>query len=59
MGIGMATSNKLVDFVERENVFVWSIMAAAGTLLVLAAMPEIGYAAVITVILGVGTAPPG
>ena len=32
MGIGMATSNKLVDFVERENVFVWSIMAAAGTL---------------------------
>ena len=41
------------DFVERENVFVWSIMAAAGTLAVLAAMPEIGYAAVITVILGV------
>jgi dTMP kinase len=52
MGIGMATSNKLVDFIERENVFVWSIMAAAGTLVVLAAMPEIGYAAVITVILG-------
>ena len=53
MGIGMATSNKMVEFVERENVFVWSIMAAAGTLIVLAAMPGIGYAAVITVILGV------
>jgi dTMP kinase len=53
MGIGMATSNKMVDFVEREQVFVWSIMAAAGTLIVLAAMPGIGYAAVITVILGV------
>ena len=53
MGIGMATSNKVVEFVEREYVFVWSIMAAAGTLIVLAAMPGIGYAAVITVILGV------
>ncbi len=52
MGIGMASSNKVVDFVEREYVFVWSIIAAAGTLIALAAMPGIGYAAVITVILG-------
>jgi dTMP kinase len=52
MGIGMATSNKLVDFVPREYVFVYSIIAAAGTLIVLAAMPGIGYAAVIAVILG-------
>jgi dTMP kinase len=52
MGIGMATSNKVVDFVPREYVFVYSIIAAAGTLIVLAAMPGIGYAAVIAVILG-------
>jgi len=29
MGIGMALSNKAVDFVEREHVFVWSLIAAA------------------------------
>jgi Bacterial protein of unknown function (DUF894). len=52
MGIGMASSNKVVEFVLREYVFVWSIIAAAGTLLVLAAMPAIGQAAVIAVILG-------
>ena len=52
MGIGMASSNKVVEFVEREYVFVWSIMAAAATLLVLAAMAGIGLAAVITVVLG-------
>ena len=52
MGIGMASSNKVVEFVEREFVFVWSIIAAAATLFVLAAMPGIGLAAVITVVLG-------
>ncbi|MGZ8626914.1 MAG: MFS transporter, partial [Actinomycetota bacterium] len=45
MGIGMAGSNKVVDFIEREFVFVWSIIAAAGTLFVLAPMPEIELAA--------------
>jgi dTMP kinase len=53
MGIGMAGSNKMVEFVEREFVFVWSIIAAAGTLFVLAAMPQIAFAAVVTVVLGV------
>ena len=38
----MASSNKVVEFVLREYVFVWSIIAAAGTLLVLAAMPRSG-----------------
>ena len=52
MGIGLASSNKIVEFVLREYVFVWSIIAAAGTLLVLAAMPAIGQAAVIAVVLG-------
>jgi dTMP kinase len=53
MGIGMALSNKAVDFVEREHVFVWSLIAAAGTLFVLAAMPNIQLASIITVALGV------
>ncbi|MEX2420375.1 MAG: MFS transporter, partial [Actinomycetota bacterium] len=52
MGIGMASSNKVVEFVEREYVFVWSIIAAAATLFVLAAMPGIGVASVVTVVLG-------
>ena len=52
MGIGMASSNKVVEFVEREYVFVYSIIAAAATLFVLALMPGIELAAVITVVLG-------
>jgi dTMP kinase len=52
MGIGMASSNKVVELVERELLFVWSIIAAAATLFVLAAMPGIELAAVITVVLG-------
>jgi dTMP kinase len=53
MGIGMAVSNKVADIVERELVFVWSLIAAAGALFMLAAMPNIQLAAVITVVLGV------
>lgn len=52
MGIGLATSNKVVEFVGREYLFVWSIIAAAATLLVLAAIPAIGSAALVTVVLG-------
>ena len=53
MGIGLAASNKVVEFVEREHVFVWSLVAAAGTLFVLAAMPSIELAAVVAAGLGV------
>ena len=52
MGIGMASSNKVVEFVEREFVFVWSIIAAAAMLFVLALIPGIELAAVMTVVLG-------
>ena len=52
MGIGMASSNKVVEFVVRELVFVWSIIAAAATLFVLALIPGIELAAVMTVIIG-------
>lgn len=53
MGVGMALSNKAVDLIERERVFVWSLVSAAGTLWVLAAMPSIELATVMTVVLGV------
>jgi dTMP kinase len=52
MGIGLASSNKIVEVVEREVVFVWSIIAAAGTLIVLSLIPGIELAAVMTVVLG-------
>jgi dTMP kinase len=52
MGIGLASSNKVVEVVEREVVFVWSIIAAATTLIVLALIPGIELAAVMTVVLG-------
>jgi dTMP kinase len=52
MGIGMATSNKVVEFIERETVFVWSIILASASLFVLAAMPSIEFASPITVVLG-------
>jgi dTMP kinase len=52
MGIGMASSNKVVDFVEREIVFPLSIVGAAATLFILALMPGIELAAAITVLLG-------
>ncbi|HEX7464340.1 MAG TPA: dTMP kinase, partial [Actinomycetota bacterium] len=52
MGIGMASVNKLVESFERDLAFVWSLIAAAITLLVLAAMPTLPLAALITVALG-------
>lgn len=52
MGIGMASVNKLVEYAERDRLLVWSLVAAAATLLVLAAMPTIAGAAALTVVLG-------
>jgi dTMP kinase len=52
MGIGMASINKLVERVERDLLFVWSMIAAAGTLFALAAMPNLSMAALLTVVLG-------
>jgi dTMP kinase len=52
MAIGMAAVNKLVEFAERDRLFVWSLTAAAVTLWVLAAMPNITLAAILTVVLG-------
>ena len=52
MAIGMAAVNKLVEFAERDRLFVWSLIAAAVTLWVLAAMPNITLASIFTVVLG-------
>jgi dTMP kinase len=52
MGIGMAGTNELGKFVERDVQFVWSLVAAAGTLFVLAAMPNLPLVAVVAVWLG-------
>jgi dTMP kinase len=52
MGLGMAASNPAARVLGREVVFVWGLMAAAATLFVLAAMPNLAFAAVFTVWLG-------
>jgi dTMP kinase len=52
MFLGMATANQLNKFVERDIAFVWALLAAAGTLFVLAAMPNLALAAVVAVWLG-------
>lgn len=53
MAIGMAGTNQVAKFVERDLTFVWSLVVAAATLFGLAAMPNLGLAAVVTVWLGV------
>ena len=52
MGLGMATAGQAAKVVERETVFVWSLIAAAVALFVLATMPNLSWAIVFTVWLG-------
>jgi dTMP kinase len=52
MGLGMASSNQAAKVLGRERVFSWSLVAAAATLFVLAAMPNLSWAAVFAVWLG-------
>ena len=52
MAVGMGTVNKVVQYFERDVVLVWSLTAAAATLVILAAMPNLTLAALLTVILG-------
>jgi dTMP kinase len=52
MGIGIVGANRAAQLIDRDQVFVQSLVAAAGTLFVLAAMPNLPFAAVIAVILG-------
>lgn len=52
MAIGMAGQSQVTKVFERDVTFVWSLVAAAGALFVLAAMPNLPLAAVVTVWLG-------
>ena len=52
MAIGMASAGSVARIVERDVGFVWSLVAAAGVLFLLAAMPNLAWAAVLTVWLG-------
>ncbi len=52
MAIGMAGTNQLAKFFERDMTFVWALVTAAGALFVLAAMPTLSLVAVVAVWLG-------
>ena len=52
MAIGMASAAQVVKVVDREFGFVWSLIAASAALLLLASMPNLAWAAVLTVWLG-------
>jgi dTMP kinase len=52
MAIGMAGTNQVAKFFDRGATFVWALVAAAGALFVLAAMPTLSLVAVVAVWLG-------
>ena len=52
IGLGMASANQASRLVERVSLFPWSIVVSAATLFVLASMPNLALAAVVTVWLG-------
>jgi dTMP kinase len=52
MALGMLSATAAARVIGRESVFTWSLGAAGLTLLVLAAMPNLAVASVVTVWLG-------
>ena len=52
IGLGMVSANQAARLIERVSIFPWSLVAAAATLFVLATMPNLALAAVVTVWLG-------
>ena len=52
MGLGIATAGQAAKVIDREIVFVWSLIAAAAALFVLATMPNLSWAIIFTVWLG-------
>lgn len=52
MGAGMISVGWLTRFLEKDRLFPLAMLAGAGTLMVLAAMPTIGLAALLTVVMG-------
>jgi dTMP kinase len=52
MALGMVSATPAARVVERDRVFVWSLLAAAATLIVMAAMPNLSWTVVFCVWLG-------
>ncbi len=52
IGLGMASANQVARLLERVSIFPWSLVVSAGTLFLLASMPNLALAAVVTVWLG-------
>ena len=52
MAVGIVAVNRAGRILERDLVLVWSMLAAAVGLFVLASMPNITFAALLTVVLG-------
>jgi dTMP kinase len=52
MAIGMVGQNQAVKFVEREVIFVLSLVAASGALFLFASMPNLSFATGVAVWLG-------
>jgi len=52
IGLGMVSANHVARVVERVSIFPWSLVVSALTLFLLATMPSLGFAAVVTVWLG-------
>jgi dTMP kinase len=48
----MVGQNQVVKFLEREVIFVWSLIAASGALFLFAAMPNLSFATGVAVWLG-------
>jgi len=55
LGVGMFSLGLLEKVVEKETLFPLAMVGTAGTLVVLAAMPNIALAALMTAIMGAGT----
>ena len=54
MGAGMISAGRFAKLIERETLFPLAIVFAAASLVVLAAMPNISTAALLTVVAGMG-----
>jgi dTMP kinase len=54
LGMGMVSAARLTKLIGRERFFPLGMVFAAATLVVLAAMPNIATAALLTVIMGIG-----
>jgi dTMP kinase len=54
LGIGMASLGWLSRVIEKQVLFPLALLAAAGTAIVLAVMPSITLAALLTVAMGIG-----